>query len=124
MSKKRYLAAFGAAGLVFAGVFGAAAALQVDGDAIQAGQDGSLQCDTDGVRVESYQYEADAALSYGVRVVGISSDCHGQELFADAFRGGDRLTGGSASISSTVANVKWDNPVSARDITRVQLAID
>lgn len=124
MSKMRYVAAFGAAGLVFAGVFGAAAALNVEGGAIQAGQDGSLRCDKDGVTIASYRYEGNGATSSAARITGIAEECFDQEIFVDVFRGSERLTGGTAPIDGHEVVVTWDDPVSAREINRVQVAID
>jgi hypothetical protein len=129
MSKIRYLAAFGAAGLVFTAVFGAAAALQVEGGAIQAGQDGNLACDTKGVTVVSYGYESDDATSRYARVTGINSNCAGHELFVDVFDGSTPLTGGSLELTTDNVGdgeviVDWAQPVPARDINRVQVAIE
>lgn len=122
MSKKRYLAAFGAAGVVFAGVYGAAASIGVDGGAIQVGQDRTLRC-ADNAVVESYRYENDGATSLGVRVTGLG-DCEGEELFASVYRGSQLLADGNADITGDQVVVTWDSPVSAKKINKVRLAID
>lgn len=124
---KRYLAAFGAAALVFAAVLGAAAALDVNGGAVQAGQDG-VRCDTDGVTVQSYFLEvnsADPPESYGARVGGIAEACKGGTLFAKVYQGDQLLGHGKTAINGGQELVRWDEaPVNAKKITRVQLTIE
>ncbi|MGH3451663.1 MAG: hypothetical protein ACRDQW_13250 [Haloechinothrix sp.] len=126
MSKKRYLLAFGAAGVVFAGVFGAAAALDVNGESIQAGSDYRLACDTDGVTVDSYLIDAEPpAVSNGVKVVDIDEDCVGEELFAVILDGSGAIIGkGSADIASPQTIISWANPVRIRAINSIHLSID
>lgn len=80
MSIKRYLVAAGAAGLVFSGVYGAAAALTVEGGNAQAGQDFDLACDEDGVTVKGYSIEQGTGLeptSHGIVINGIADACDG-----------------------------------------------
>lgn len=80
MSIKRYLVAAGAAGLVFSGVYGAAAALNVEGGVAQAGSDTSLTCDADGVTVLGYIIEQGTGLfptGHGVKITGIDGACTG-----------------------------------------------
>lgn len=124
---KRYLGAFGAAALVFAAVLGSAAALDVDGGAVQSGQDG-VRCDTDGVTVQSYVLEVNAPdepESYGARIGGIADACNGGTLFAKVFKGGKQLGYGQTSINGRQEVVRWEgDPVIAEDITRVQLTIE
>lgn len=124
---KRYLAAFGAAALVFAAVLGAAAALDVDGGAVQAGQDG-VRCDTDGVTVQSYRLEVnqvDDPESHGARISGIADACRNGTLFAKVYQGSRQLGHGRTSIDGNQEVVEWEgDPVIAEDITRVQITIE
>lgn len=126
MSMKRYLIAFGAAGLVFAGVYGSAAALAVDGGAVQAGQDTTLQCDPDGVFAESYLIDAEPpAVSSGVRIGGVNGACIGEELFATVSdAAGVQLARGSAAITGATVTVRWATPVQVADIEQLDLSID
>lgn len=106
MSMKRYLAAFGAAALVFAAVYGAAAALDINDPGVaQSGQAGDLQCDTNGVTVDGYFLETNQlprSRSFGVVVSGINEDCEGRTLVARTFDGnGDQLGRGVLSIGSS-----------------------
>ncbi len=130
MSKKRYLAAFGAAGLVFAGVFGAAAALDVNTGNAQAGST-DLSCDSDGVDIEGLNIEQGTGTgpeSFGVLVSGIDETCEGYFLTGRALGEGDALLtlsnapeipdgGGEVKLSWT------DAPVLVEDIEKVGLAI-
>lgn len=127
MGAKRYLVAFGAAGLVFAGVYGAAAALTVDGGAVQAGSAQGLQCDSDGVQVASYRIDAEpAAVSSGVRIVGINPGCGGERLFATVSNDGTVLGNGSTALTGgEQAIITWEGgPVDAASINKIDLAID
>lgn len=135
MSKARYLAAFGAAGLVFAAVFGAAAALDVNGGAVQAGQnENSLVCDTDGIRVASYNVDAEPpAQSSGVRIVDVNTACNQEELIVRVLDGeGDVLAGGITDgtigqvRSGNGVTVRYDDgkTVNAADIEGISVAID
>ncbi|MQA62327.1 MAG: hypothetical protein GEU86_12690 [Actinophytocola sp.] len=134
MSKKRYAAAFGAAGLVFAGVFGAAAALDVDGGNAQSGQSSDLSCDTDGVGVEGYMIEQDdngpEPLSFGVKVTDVDTACDGLWVSARTLdSNGDVLGRGVAQINGNVVSVHYlsghggDNGVPVSAIETVSLAI-
>lgn len=105
MSKQRYLAAFGAAGLVFAGVFGAAAALNVDGGNAQAGQDKELSCQTKPVKVVGYAIEQGTGaepVSAGVVLSNIDGPCQGLYMSARVLDGsGNLLANGVKQIGGT-----------------------
>lgn len=130
MSVKRYLAAFGAAALVFAGVYGAAASLDIGGGNAQAGVEG-LTCDSDGVFIEGLFIEQGTGVgpeSYGVVVSGISDSCAGYFLTGRALGDGDALLSlsdapqipaGGGSIT-----LHWQNaPLLVEDVEKVGLAI-
>lgn len=131
MDAQRYLVAFGAAGLVFAGVYGAAASLNVDGGNAQAGQNQeSLSCDQDGVVVEGYSIEQNLGgiepLSLGVVVSGISADCEDLFLTARTFDAdGNVLGNGVVQIDDTevTANYTSGQGVEVSKIESVTLAI-
>lgn len=124
---KRYLGALAVAALVFGVVLGSAAALDIDGGAVQVGQS-NVTCDTNGVTVASYKVEASdpgAPQSYGVRVDDISSACEGADLFAKVFGNGQQLGFGRAIVTGGQADVTYEGgSVPARQIERVQLTID
>ncbi|MPZ64092.1 MAG: hypothetical protein GEU83_00715 [Pseudonocardiaceae bacterium] len=132
MSKKRYLAAFGAAGLVFAGVFGAAAALDVNNAGVaQSGESDQLSCDENGVRVVGYNLDTNGyrtARSFGVTVDGIANACDGKTLVVRTLDdGGNQLGFGFAEITDNRQSVRYSdaprNGVPVEDIERVQLTI-
>lgn len=130
MSKKRYLAAFGAAGLVFAGVFGAAAALDVNTGNAQAGNT-DLSCDNDGVDIEGLNIEQGTGTgpeSLGVLVSGIDENCEGYFLTGRALGENDALL----SLSNAVeipdgggeVRLSWtEGSLMVEDIEAVGLAI-
>lgn len=130
MSKKRYLVAFGAAALVFGGVYGAAASLIVEGGNAQAGQAMDLSCDDDGVKVAGYFIEQNESgiepQSFGVVVEGVSTAC--QDLFMTARTldgSGTVLGNGVAQITGDTVTVRYDNTsgVPVSQIEQVSLAI-
>lgn len=132
MRKKRYLAAFGAAGLVFAGVFGAAAALDVNPGTAQSGQDGNLSCDENGVRVVGYYIEQNEdtngiePTSLGVVVDRIHPSCNGKFMSARVLSDGEVVGHGVQRITGNKVTVQWDSnydPVPVSQIDRVSLAI-
>lgn len=127
MSVKRYAIAAGAAALVFSGVYGAAAALAVDGGAIQTGSDTTLTCDTDGVKVASYRADVERpAVSNGVRVEQVSANCEGLTLFATVFTAdGTQLSRGSAVIGTNgIVNADFPTPVDAASIEQIDITIE
>lgn len=132
MSKKRYLAAFGAAGLVFAGVFGAAAALDINNPGVaQSGTASDLSCDENGVRVVGYFLDTngyDTARSFGVVVAGISTACNGKTLVARTLDAdGDQLGFGAAVIAGPEQRVGYSRMpaggVEVSEIESVQLTV-
>lgn len=132
MGKKRYLAAFGAAGLVFAGVFGAAAALDINDPGVaQSGEASDLSCDENGVRVVGYSLDTNgysSARSFGVVVGGISTACNGKTLVVRTLdAGGDQLGFGAAMIAGPEQGVRYSNMpaggVEVGEIEKVQLTI-
>lgn len=132
MSKKRYLAAFGAAGLVFAGVFGAAAALDINNPGVaQSGTASDLSCDENGVRVAGYNLETNqypTARSFGVTVEGISTQCIGKTLVARTFdENGDQLGHGYGTINGPRLSVRYsqapEDGVVVQDIESVELTV-
>lgn len=133
MSKKRYFAAFGAAGLVFAGVFGAAAALDVNPGVAQSGQSSELSCDENGVRVVGYYIEQNEdtngvePTSYGVVVDQIDGSCTGKFMSARVLDADGNVIGhGVQEIPGNKVTVQWDSnyvPVPVSEIEKVSLAI-
>uniref|UniRef100_A0A831T9X5 Uncharacterized protein n=1 Tax=Thermorudis peleae TaxID=1382356 RepID=A0A831T9X5_9BACT len=81
-----------------AAAFGAAAALDVNGGVIQAGEDTDLTCDTDGVRVDGWGLETNTGLVDFVRIHDIDPDCSGADLFVNITEGGVKVAEGSATI--------------------------
>lgn len=124
MSIKRYAAALGAAGLVFAAVYGAAASLAVDGGALQTGQ-ASLACDGDGVQV-GYLTENDDQTVRSVKVSGITDTCGGSDLLAAVLSGGAVAGQGEAVIPAGGGEltVPLNNPVPIAEADTVQITIE
>lgn len=79
---KRFLTALLAGAAVFALVFGAAATLTVDGSTLQAGEDGDLTCDQDGIYVTAWMVNTYPVLEgvEGVRIKGVDTDCDGVRI--------------------------------------------
>lgn len=77
---KRLLAALIAGAAVFSLTFASAATLGVNGNVIQAGVDGDLRCDTDGVGAGYGLETSDNSVRY-VRIEGIADACIGADLF-------------------------------------------
>ncbi len=132
MSKKRYFAAFGAAGLVFAGVFGAAAALDVDSAVAQAGQDEKLSCQTNTLKVDGYQIEQGTGaepLSRGLNISNIDKDCKGLWLSARVLDGtGNLIANSVVEITGSTATPHYQAKygptlVPVSQIKKVSLAI-
>ena len=135
MSKKRYLAAFGAAGLMFAGVYGAAASLGVDGGVAQAGQDTNLTCD-ESVAVAGYFIEQGdnrsgpegVPISNGVVVKDVADACDGYYLSASVYNSaGDRIGNGVVQIEDDKVTVPYNRQggggLAVEEIASVSLAI-
>lgn len=77
---KRLLFALIAGAMVFTVAFASAAALNVNGNTIQAGTDTDLACDDNGVNAGWGLETGDNTVRY-VRIEGIDPSCFGQELF-------------------------------------------
>lgn len=124
MSIKRYAAALGAAGLVFAGVYGAAAALDVQGGTLQSGQSGSLACDPDGVKV-GFATENDDQTVRTVKVTEIADACNGSNLLATVLnKAGTAVGQGEAVIGNGAATVRLSGAVPIRDADKIQVTIE
>jgi hypothetical protein len=77
---KRLLTALIAGTAVFTIAFASAATLGVNGNVIQAGVDGDLRCDTDGVNADWGLETSDNTVRY-VKIVDIDPACNGADLF-------------------------------------------
>jgi len=126
---KRIILALAVGGALFAAAFAAAATLGVNGGVIQAGSDGTLYCDTDGVAVVGWGLEMDDGMVYSVRIGGVNGDaCAGADLFALVRNGGGtKLTdGGPVAIVSgtTEYRVTFDSAVDASAIESISVWIE
>jgi hypothetical protein len=112
--------------MVFSVAFASAAALIVNGGAIQAGEDTTLACDTDGVSVAGWGLETDTGLVDFVRITGFNAACNGNELFANITgSGGVELTeAGPALIDTAIETLAFDTAVPAVDIEDIHLFIE
>lgn len=96
------------AGLVFAGVYGAAAVLDVQGGTLQSGQSGSLACDSDGVKVTE-----------------IAPACDGSNLLATVLNSAGTAVGqGETVIDGGSATVRLSRAVPIQDAENVQVTIE
>jgi hypothetical protein len=77
---KRLLAALLAGAAVFSIAFASAATLGVNGNVIQAGVDGDVRCDTDGVNTAYGLETTDNTVRY-VRIESIDAACNGADAF-------------------------------------------
>ncbi len=111
--------------LVIAAAYGAAAALKVDGGALQAGIDADLVCDPDGVTLE-YATNVYGNGEFGidaVRITGIAAECEGNfillSLMAPLGPGGQTIVaffhtgaipaGGGTVVASECYKSGWVN---------------
>lgn len=119
-----------ALGALTALAVGSAAALDVDGGAIQAGVDSELTCD-DGVAVAGWGFEESDGLVYNVRIGGISDACVDHSLFVTVISGGVSISGSIESLSATqteggvpgTATVSFA-PQDPADITELHIVIE
>ena len=115
--------AFGAAGLVFAGVYGAAAALEVDGGNAQAGQAADLSCDDNGVQVDGYLIEQGTGaepLSFGIVVSGIDEACTGLFMTGRTLDGAGAILGdGVVEITGPTARLTY-SPSTGVPVSQIQ----
>lgn len=88
--------------------FASASLLTVDGGTIQAGQDGSLYCDVDGVKV-NWGFESKDHTVRSARISGIDEACKGAEIFVrtNTMVGKDAL---KAQITGDQATVRFLEP--------------
>jgi hypothetical protein len=123
---KRFIVALIAGAAVFTLAFGAAAALSVNGEVIQAGSTNDLVCDSDGIVVDGWGLETDApARVYWVRFAGIDTNCDGANMFINVTSGGVEITeGGPVVLSGTTAQVNFDTPVDPAAITDLEVFIE
>jgi hypothetical protein len=115
--------------LVFGAVFGSAAALNVMGGTIQAGEDLDLICDEDGIRVAGWGLETDDGLVYSIRFCDVDADCCDCELFVRVTGSdGSFIDGGwsKATIPSGggCVRVTLRNPIPAADIYDLHVYIE
>jgi hypothetical protein len=99
---KRLLAALLAGAAVFSIAFASAAALEVNGNVIQAGEDLSVACDPDGVDA-NWGLEVDDNTVRNVRIVNVADACAGAEMWVQ-INGTDTygpvvISGGQANFS-------------------------
>jgi hypothetical protein len=112
--------------MVFSVAFASAAALIVNGGTIQAGEDTTLACDTDGVAVAGWGLETDTGLVNNVRISGIATACFGADLFAN-ITGGPAIElteAGPVTIDNVTETLAFDTPVSAASIQDIHLFIE
>jgi hypothetical protein len=112
--------------MVFSVAFASAAALIVNGGAIQAGSDVTLTCDANGVSVVGWGLETDDGLVRSVRIGDIAATCNGNELFANiTTTGGVEITeAGPVVIDEAIERLTFDAPVSAVAIEDIHLFIE
>lgn len=115
---KRLLAALLAGAAVFSIAFASAAALNVNGEIIQAGTDINLTCD-DSVNA-NWGLETDTNLVYNVRIDDISAACDGADLFAKV-NGGPTL---HTVIDSTSETLSFPTPMSPESINDLKVWIE
>ncbi len=102
--------------------FASASVLAVDGGTIQAGQDNSLYCDTDGVKV-NWGYESTDQTVRGVRITGIDAACVGADIFVKTNEmSGDAI---STEITGDVARISFPAPYpTPESLESVQVTIE
>lgn len=123
--QKRILLALLVSVVIFGAFYASAANLGVDGGVVQAGLDGTLTCDPNGVTVDGWGYEADEMNVYYVRIGDIDAACVGEELTVGVYdSNGDIITNTSpAAITGASQTFHFDDPVDAINIYRISVAI-
>ncbi|HET8570520.1 MAG TPA: hypothetical protein VFN14_01370 [Candidatus Limnocylindria bacterium] len=120
---KRLLLALIAGATVFTVAFASAATLSVNGNVIQAGVDGNVQCDTDGVDTAYGLETSDNTVRY-VRIENIDPACNG----ADAFLKVNEATGdamGPVTIADGKATFHFSSPYpSPESISSIRVWIE
>ncbi len=120
---KRLLLALIAGAMVFTVAFASAAVLNVNGNVIQAGVDGNVSCDTDGVNTAYGLETSDNSVRY-VRIESIDAACNG----ADAFLKVNEATGdamGPVQIVNGAATFHFTSPYpSPESISSIRVWIE
>ena len=104
-----------------------AAGLTVDGGVIQAGSDGTLYCDANGVKVVGWGLETDNGKVYFVRIDDIDGSCAQADMFVNLYdSGGNKIGGGKAAAPLTIPQTKvsFDSPVLAVDIEKITVFLE
>lgn len=126
--KKRILLALVVATVLFGAVYASAANLGVNGNVIQAGVDGTLTCDPDGVEVTGWGYESNDQRIYYVEIGGIAAACEGQEIVVGLYNssGGElgSEVGGPVPAGGGEVTVSFPNHPLASEIYSIHVAID
>lgn len=105
---KRLLLALIAGATVFTVAFASAATLNVNGNVIQAGVDGNVKCDTDGVNTAYGLETSDNTVRY-VRIEDIDAACDGADAFLKVNEAaGDAM--GPVTISDGQATFRFTSP--------------
>lgn len=118
---KRLLAALLAGAAVFAIAFASAAALDVDGNVIQAGVDSDVRCDADGVEANWGLETSDNTVRF-VRIDSIDAECNGAEMWVSV---NDGTAQGPVVISGGQAKFNFAAPYPApEDIESLRVWIE
>lgn len=120
----RFLMVLAVAGTIMAGAFASAAALGVNGGAIQAGVDATLYCDADGVTVAGWGLETDTDSVNGVRINGISTLCSGNDMFVKVFNSSGTVIGQNNVTVTAVEHAFTFAPVNPANIVKIQVWIE
>jgi hypothetical protein len=120
---KRLLAALLAGAAVFSIAFASAATLGVNGNVIQAGVDGDVRCDTDGVNTAYGLETSDNTVRY-VRIEDIDPACNGASAFLKVNESaGDAL--GPVEIVDGQARFNFSSPYpSPESISSIRVWIE
>ena len=126
--KKRLIIGLVIGTAVFAAVFAAAATLSVNGNTLQAGNDNTLACDSDGVNVGYGTSFSDANDRYevgSVTVSGIAVACEGHSISATLLNGSSVLQTSTDSVgtSETSKSITVSPSQSAANVTDVHVSI-
>ncbi len=120
---KRLLTALLAGAAVFTIAFASAATLGVNGNVIQAGVDGDVRCDTDGVNTAYGLETSDNTVRY-VRIEDIDPACNGADAFLKVNEApGDAL--GPVEIVGGKATFQFTSPYpTPESISSIRVWID
>jgi hypothetical protein len=124
---KRFVVALIAGAAVFTLAFGAAAALNVNGEVIQAGATFDVVCDADGIQVDGWGLETDTSLVSYVRFAGVDTACDGAAVFVNVIGpfSTEIMEGGPVTVpGGGTVQVPFDAPVNAADIYGLQVFIE